>query len=306
MKDVKVSIVCITYNQVEYIGDALDSFIMQKTNFEYEVLVHDDASTDGTKEIIYEYEKRYPEIIKPIYQDENQYSKGTKIFKSFQFPRAKGKYISFCEGDDYWTDPNKLQKQYDFMEENSDYYLCTHAANKVSAKTKAIVGVKKPMIDKEYYGMKDAIQGYGRWVATASMFIRREVFYDYPKYALVAPCGDYVYAIMAAEKGKIAYLSDNMADYRIQAKNSLSQRWSKDSNKLFNYYKKYEKMLVELNEHTKGKYNDEIENEYTRIWFTYYSIIGDKKVLKEERFRLYFEKLPVKRNINLMKFMEVI
>ena len=109
---VMVSVICNTYNHEKYIKSALDGFVMQKTNFEYEVLIHDDASTDSTADIIREYEKKYPDIIKPIYQSENQYSKKVPISKTYQYSRAKGKYIAICEGDDYWTDPFKLQKQF--------------------------------------------------------------------------------------------------------------------------------------------------------------------------------------------------
>ena len=99
-----VSICCLTYNHAPYIRDAIEGFLMQKTNFPVEILIHDDASTDGTADIIREYETRYPDIIKPIYQTENQYSKGVKISREYQFSRARGKYIALCEGDDYWTD----------------------------------------------------------------------------------------------------------------------------------------------------------------------------------------------------------
>ena len=102
-----VSIDCITYNHEAYISQALDGFLMQKTKFLFEVLIHDDLSTDGTADIIRKYEKKYPLIIKPIYQTVNQFSKGVEISKKFQFPRAQGKYIAICEGDDYWTNPNK-------------------------------------------------------------------------------------------------------------------------------------------------------------------------------------------------------
>ena len=96
---------------------------MQKTDFPFEILIHDDASTDGTADIIREYEAKYPDIIKPIYQTENQYSKGIKVSQVYQFPRAKGKYIALCEGDDYWTDPYKLQKQVDFRSESRIHYV---------------------------------------------------------------------------------------------------------------------------------------------------------------------------------------
>lgn len=118
-----VSICCLTYNHAPYIRQCLDGFMMQKGNFPFEVLIHDDASTDGTQDIIREYEEKYPEIIKPIYQTENQYSKGVSVSYSYQFPRAKGKYVTLCEGDDYWIDSCKLQKQTTFLEKNEEYYL---------------------------------------------------------------------------------------------------------------------------------------------------------------------------------------
>ena len=123
MKNILVSICCQSYNQEPYIRQCLEGFIIQKTNFPFEVLIYDDASTDKTADIIREYEGKYPDIIKPIYQTENQYSKKISIFKKFQHPRAKGKYIAICEGDDYWIDSLKLQKQVDFLEKKPDYGL---------------------------------------------------------------------------------------------------------------------------------------------------------------------------------------
>ena len=121
-----VSISCITYNHKQYIRDAIEGFLMQRTNFPVEILIHDDASTDGTAEIIREYEKQYPWLIKPVYQTENQYSKHNSFISisKIQYGRALGKYIAFCEGDDYWTDPYKLQKQVDFLESNVWVDIC--------------------------------------------------------------------------------------------------------------------------------------------------------------------------------------
>jgi len=121
--NILVSISCITFNHVNYIRECLDGFLMQKTNFAFEILIHDDASTDGTTEIIKEFELNYPDIIYPMYELENQWCKGKRGSAIFNFPRAKGKYIALCEGDDYWIDPLKLQKQVDFMEMNDDFGL---------------------------------------------------------------------------------------------------------------------------------------------------------------------------------------
>lgn len=119
----KVSICCLTYNHRNFIEKCLEGFLSQKVNFPYEILIHDDASTDGTADIIREYERKYPDIIKPIYETENQWEKGRRGSAVFNFPRAKGEYIALCEGDDYWIDKDKLQKQVSFLDENPDYGL---------------------------------------------------------------------------------------------------------------------------------------------------------------------------------------
>lgn len=121
-----VSIKCFAYNHEKFIRDTLESFVMQKTNFRFEAIVHDDASTDGTAEIIRGYAEKYPDIIKPIYETENQYSKKDGSLSRIMHEACKGKYVAICEGDDYWIDPYKLQKQVDFLESNQDYVICFH------------------------------------------------------------------------------------------------------------------------------------------------------------------------------------
>ena len=112
MMNVMVSICVVTYQHAKYIRQALDSFLAQKCDFDFEILIHDDASTDGAADIIAEYEQRYPDKIRAILQKENQYSQGiTNISGAFNFPRARGKYIALCDGDDYWCDENKLAIQ---------------------------------------------------------------------------------------------------------------------------------------------------------------------------------------------------
>ena len=127
MKSPLVSICCITYNHAQFIRKCLDGFLMQQTDFPIEILIHDDCSTDGTTDIIREYEAKYPELIFPIYEEFNQYQNGKAAEIDFyNYLRARGKYIAYCEGDDYWIDPLKLQKQVDFMEANPEYSVCFH------------------------------------------------------------------------------------------------------------------------------------------------------------------------------------
>ncbi len=119
-----VSICCTCYNQEKYIRETLDGFLMQKTNFPYEIIIFDDASTDSTQDIILEYKSRYPDIFRLFLQKENLWQiKGISGTETISFPNARGKYIAMCEGDDYWIDPYKLQKEVDFLESHPDYGL---------------------------------------------------------------------------------------------------------------------------------------------------------------------------------------
>ena len=123
-----VSVVCTTYNHEKYIRQCLDGFVMQKTTFPIEIIVHDDASTDDTVRIVKEYEEKYPNLFNNIYRTENWYSRGKDIWGYLFDQKARGKYIALCEGDDYWIDPYKLQKQVDFLEGHPEYSMCFHNA----------------------------------------------------------------------------------------------------------------------------------------------------------------------------------
>jgi glycosyltransferase involved in cell wall biosynthesis len=118
-----VSVVCHTFNHENFIEDSINGFLMQKTTFPFEIIIHDDSSTDATREKIENYQKKYPNIIKTILQKENIYQKGLRP-SMFSFPLAKGKYIAVCEGDDFWVDENKIQAQGDFLENNPSYSVC--------------------------------------------------------------------------------------------------------------------------------------------------------------------------------------
>lgn len=210
-----VSICSITYNHAPYIRQCLDGFLMQKTNFPFEIIINDDCSTDGTTEIIKEYAAKYPDLIKPIFHDENQYQKGVRgIFVKFVFPKAQGKYIAMCEGDDYWIDPLKLQKQVDFMESHPDYSMCFHRARIENETSKTEFYINCSTIEDRDYSGDELLLNWT--VPTASMMYRRELL-DYKnitdKRILY---GDIILILRCAECGKIRGMSSEMSVYRIQ------------------------------------------------------------------------------------------
>ncbi|MFC0517940.1 glycosyltransferase family 2 protein [Mucilaginibacter angelicae] len=122
-QDLMVSVCCTTYNHKEFIGQAIESFLMQETSFRYEIVIGDDCSTDGTTEILRSYKEKYPDKIKLILPEKNR---GAHLNTINTLNACEGKYIALCDGDDYWTNPQKLQKQVDFLENNPEYIICCH------------------------------------------------------------------------------------------------------------------------------------------------------------------------------------
>jgi len=208
-----VSIFCDTYNHELYIKQCLEGFISQKTNFAFEVLVHDDASTDRTPEIIREYEKLYPHIIKPVYQSVNHYSRGMKIWINYQFPRVKGKYIALCEGDDYWTDPYKLQKQVQFLEENRDCSACYTNAIYLDENNKSsdvyLKGLKEGRVP-----INSLILRGGAIYPTASLVFRYTpyIFDGFKK--IYELNGDNLLILLLAMQGCVYYFDQTSCVYR--------------------------------------------------------------------------------------------
>lgn len=202
-----VSISCIAYNQALYIRQCLDSFIMQKTDFIFEVLIHDDASTDGTKEIIEEYASEYPNIIKPLYEKENQWQKGRRGSAEFNLPRAKGKYIALCEGDDFWTDDTKLQQQVDYMESNPETAICFH-----NVKIFFENGEQDDVLWPPKH-MKTSLENLLRenFIPTNTVLYRKQDYRTLQKDVMPA---DWYMHLFHAQFGKINKINKEMSSYR--------------------------------------------------------------------------------------------
>jgi len=211
MDNIVVSISCITYNHGHYIRECLDGILMQQCDFTFEILIHDDASTDETQEIIKEYQEKFPDIIKPVFQNENQYSQGIRgLMSRFNFPRAKGKYIAICEGDDYWTDPLKLQKQVDFLEEKPNYNISFHRAVRITPDGKKLDEFPSMDLNTE---LKIEDLAKNNFIPNLSVVVRNHNL-DY-SIGKDLPLGDYAMHMLNAKKGLIHYHKEVMAAYRI-------------------------------------------------------------------------------------------
>lgn len=211
-----VSVCCLVYNHEPYLRECFDGFVMQQTTFPIEILVHDDASTDHSADIIREYTAKYPDLFKAIYQTENQYSKGVDVF-SINAKRAQGKYIALCEGDDYWTDPLKLQKQVDMLEVHSEYSACFHNAKIVNGDG-VFIRHFHPDCEKmkQIYDFNDSIKGWN--VPTASLVYRNDtaihniVTKITQKYTIIS--GDRLLIAAIAANGNYYYMPQEMSIYR--------------------------------------------------------------------------------------------
>lgn len=223
--DPLVSIRCLVYNHEPYLRQCLDGFVMQKTTFPFEAIVHDDASTDGSAAIIREYAEKYPDIIKPIYEIENKYSKHDgslgRAMDAAIHPSAK--YIATCEGDDYWTDPNKLQIQVDFLESHPDFFSSSHNYSIYHEDTKTIEHGRERFEDlsfdvwqeEEYHAFSND-DYYDIWFLQTLTTICRNIQYiddevksQFPHYF------DYINFYYISKKGKCAFFKRDMATYRV-------------------------------------------------------------------------------------------
>lgn len=210
----------ITYNHEHYLRDAIESFVKQQTNFPFVAVIHDDASTDDTASILKEYAEKYPDIILPIYETENQHSKHDGTLDNIMFNAVnatEAKYIAYCEGDDYWTDPNKLQKQVDFLESHPDYSMCFHNAT-VHYENKSKSDHPFAYLESREYQIEENID---HWIVpTASIVYRKEVLHSKWFQAVKASTrfvvGDNPLIRSCGMTGKLYAFADTMSVYRKQ------------------------------------------------------------------------------------------
>ena len=303
MNEIMVSICCLVYNHEKYLRQCLDGFVKQKTNFKFEVLIHDDASTDSSAAIVREYEEKYPDLIKPIYQTENQHSKGIRITYTYQYPRVTGKYIAFCEGDDYWSDENKLQKQFDLMEMHPECSLCVHRVQyvwengKKMKEARPLKPMKSGMISQE-----DAVALVLNGpipFQTTSYFCRKDCAeIDHrPEFLTAAPVGDVPRLLFLAEQGPWYYIDETMSCYRKGVAGSWTSRYHQDENFRKNMIQRIEKMCRLYDEYTGKKYSENIEKAIHLKWFELYVSTLNIEKLRSKEYRECYKYLPIKKRL---------
>ncbi|HEM8266253.1 glycosyltransferase family 2 protein [Providencia vermicola] len=230
---VYVSCVCITFNQEGYIRDAINGMLAQVTDYKFEVIIHDDVSNDNTRKILLEYKNKYPNIIKLVLQTENQYQKGKKI-TPLAVAEAIGEYIALCEGDDYWIDINKIQKQVKCLEENKDINICFTSAQKLTHKNN-LEEYAKHNVAKTIYSTSNVIRGGGEFMPTASIMVKKTIINTLPEWYHIAPVGDYFLQIYSSLPNGALYLPQCTACYRINSIGSwTAQRKKINLNKIEN------------------------------------------------------------------------
>ena len=296
MENITLSIICNTYNHEKYISKCIEGFLKQKTDFNYEILIHDDASTDKTASIIRSYEQKYPNLIKPIYQKTNQYSKGVKISLTFQYPRAKGKYLAICEGDDFWIDENKLQKQVDALEKNENIDICTHAAL-VFRKGKLVSKIS-PAKEEGILSVQDVIIGGGGFVATNSIVFRKTLNNNIPNFRKFLSM-DYSMQIHGSLHGGMYFIPEFMSGYNYLVPGS----WTLSNNsisKRIALNERINKMLQILNEETDNIYDECIKYRVLKNEFDLLLSIGPFIKLWDKKYKQIKASLTFKEKIKVI------
>ena len=248
-----VSISCITFNHEQFIAQAIDGFLMQKTTFPIEILIHDDASTDNTANIIREYESKYPEIIKPIYETENQWEKGERGSEVFNFPRAQGKYIAICEGDDYWIDSQKLSKQVMFMMQHPNLSMSFHAVRIDYADSSRGSKIHRHK-GRQFFKAKEVILGGGSFYPTCSVMFRKDVIENLPT-SFLTSTGQVPLVLNAVTKGDVGYIDEIMAVRNVHVPGSWTKKMTESNfDQKIDFLIKVEMMLNAFNKHTGFKF----------------------------------------------------
>jgi len=261
MGEILFTAVVVTYNHKNYIRDCIEGILKQETNFEFEIIVHDDASTDGTSDILREYGEKYKDKIRLVIQEENIYSRGLNIVP-FVKDYIHGKYMATIDGDDYWTDSKKLQKQVDFLENNPEYVACAHVADYTNEETGAHEFL--PPIDHDRDISTEEVLEWDvkyRFQTATNIYRTEGGWKDVPDRYMPNGGNDYSTAVWLAVNGKMRVLKDCMSVYRVCTPGSYTATLNKTAQEKINKINDgWIQLLRVVDEDTDGKYHKKIDH----------------------------------------------
>jgi glycosyltransferase involved in cell wall biosynthesis len=294
---VLVSINCITYNHEHYIADAIEGFLMQKTNFDFEIIIGEDCSTDNTMKIVQEYKQKYPDKIRVITSDKNV---GANKNALRVHENSRGKYIAICEGDDYWTDPLKLQKQVTYMENNPNCTLCFHSAEIIKA-NKKLTGKFLGLLNKEnkMYSAGNILSF--EFIPTASFMYLKRLMDNPPKWYEESIVGDLPLSLIVSSHGYAYYIDEVMSVYRTGVKGSIMYKWKNENSVKQNIelHERYIYILYNFNDYSNYKFSYEVEKAALLRKFEILILEKNMKEVKSLKYKVYFDAIGVRKKVKI-------
>ena len=216
MSNPGISVLMLSFNHEKYIRESLDSVLCQKTDIPFEIIIYDDCSTDGSRDVILDYQSRYPNLVKTIFPDENQYSKGKSPIAEYLIPSAKGEYVALLECDDYWTDANKLQRQFEYLSSHSDCAMCAHSVEIFDDGRQSVIGRVNEYDAPRLFSLSDFVERGGGALQTCSFFCRNSYLQDYISWRPdKCPVEDWPIMLYMATRGNVVCIPEAMGRYRV-------------------------------------------------------------------------------------------
>lgn len=253
-----------TYNHEKFIAQAIESVLMQKVNFDYELVIAEDCSTDRTREIVKNYQKKYPDKIRLLLRKKNL---GGQMNYIQTLQACHGQYIAILDGDDFWTNPHKLQKQTDFLDKHHDFTACIHWAKFFEQETGKIITEKHgPPVVKSYYTDEDLLE-YNAFFATSSIVFRNGSITDFPKWIYNIEIVDFPLLILSARQGKIGFIDEAMSAYRIHREGLYTGSLYTESSSQINVVNKAIKAYLEIGDNLNYKNNKKFKNQLSKMYF---------------------------------------
>lgn len=301
MKEPLVSVSLVAYNQEPFIRKAIESVLMQDVYFQYEIFIHDDASTDNTADIILEYAEKFPDVITPIIQTTNKFSRGIEINASITIPKAKGKYIAFLEADDYWIDRKKLSYQTSFLESHPNISMCFTATKHIFPSSETNSRLKRYRNKDSIVASKDIILKGGRLVDMGAAMVRRSVFVNIPDWYHSTQIWDISVPLLSMLHGQIQYLDKVTSVYRYNTPGSWTQTNVKNRDHRIVNLQNTIKLLEGFDESTNQNYHKFIQKNknsliiellllsenYHKLFDEYYSKLTDIKKFEYKIFNQF-------------------